>query len=208
MKKTQSTIEAYNRSGEAYADKFMAYEPYARQVQAFADLLSDGFRILDLGCGPGNVARQIAAEKSVHITGIDLSDSMIKLARANVPKGNFFTEDIRHVKFAAEKFDAIVLSFCIVHLHKQEAYDLINRAIGWLCSGGLLYISFMEGKPAGFETTSFSKEPIYFNYYESETIQDLLITNGIKLLRVVNQDYPELDGTITTDVFIFGSKSD
>ncbi len=204
--KTQSTIKAYNKNGSAYADKFMSYQPYIQQVRIFTELLSEGFRVLDLGCGPGNVAKQIMDQKPVSITGVDLSESMINLAQSTVPQGIFFTADIREVVFPANAFDAVVMSFCIVHLDDQDAFSLIDKAIHWLRNGGYLYISFMEGKQAGFELTSFSKDPIYFNYYESNTIQELLTAKGIRILRAANQDYPEMDGTITTDVFIFGSK--
>ena len=64
----------------------------------------------------------------------------------------------------------------------------------------------MEGKEKGFETTSFSKEEIFFNYYLTEDVELILENNGIGILKIVKQDYPEPDGTLTTDVFVFAEK--
>ncbi len=72
--------------------------------------------------------------------------------------------------------------------------------------GILNFISFMEGRKNGFETTSFSKEEIFFNYYLSEEVELILDNNGIGIFKIIKQDYPEPDGTLTTDVFIFAEK--
>lgn len=206
MDKTQSTIAAYNHNVNAYSAKFMDYEPYANHVIEFAKLIVVGAKVLDIGCGPGNVAKQLFTVKPMQITGVDLSEEMVKLARSNVPAGEFYTQDIRSLDFPRDHFDAVMMSFCIVHLSDEEAYELLANAINSICPGGVLYLSFMEGKKAGFETTSFSQEPIYFNYFNGDVIEEFLVTNGITVLQMVRQDYHELDGSVTTDIFIFGQK--
>lgn len=206
MDKTQVTIKAYNQNAKAYIDKFMDYPAYNEQVIAFSKLLSEGSRVLDIGCGPGNVARQLYLQKSVQITGIDLSEEMIKTAQKTV-QGTFFTQDMRLASFPREAFDAVVLSFSIVHLSDVEAYKLLGDAVDWLAPGGFFYLSFMEGKKAGFEKTSFSDQLIFFNYYSSNKIEAALNKLGLSIIRYIKQDYKENDGSITTDVFIFGKKN-
>lgn len=87
-----------------------------------------------------------------------------------------------------------------------RSIELISFIGKSLIPGGSLYISFMEGDGAGFETTSFSSEEIYFNYYRRETIEKYLLQNNIKIDEVRTEDYREEDGSTTTDVFIFGIK--
>jgi len=198
---------AYNNNAEAYAEKFMDYEPYAKHAAEFAKLLPVGASVLDVGCGPGNLAKQLSvAAKSIIITGIDLSTEMIEKARKNVPSGKFYTQDSRNARFCNAHYNAVVLSFSIVHLCDTEAYQLLANAVNWLIPEGLMYLSFMEGKQAGFEETSFSKNPIYYNYFDGNEIEQFLIANGIAIFRTVRQDYVEPDGSITTDIFIFGKK--
>ena len=206
MDETQTTINSYNLNANAYADKFMAHEPYAKQVMEFAKLLAAGGNVLDIGCGPGNVAKQMLMAKPLRITGFDLSAEMVKLASENVSSGNFFCQDVRLADFPDSCFDAVILSFSIVHLNNAEAHKLLNKAISWTKKEGHFFVSFMEGKKAGFEQTSFSKQPIYFNYFDSEKIAQFLTEQGIKITHSVKQDYREPDGTITKDIFIFGQK--
>ena len=183
MDETQTTIHSYNQNAKAYADKFMCHEPYAKQAKAFAELLRSGDSVLDIGCGPGNVAKQLLAAKALQLTGVDLSEEMVKLASANVP------------------------SFSIVHLKDVEAEDLLRKAISWTQRNGYMFVSFMAGKVAGFEQTSFSRQPIFFNYFDHGKIAQLLSEHGVDIIHSEQQDYHEPDGTITQDHFLFGRKS-
>ena len=207
MDETQTTIHSYNQNAKAYADKFMCHEPYVKQAKAFAELLRSGDSVLDIGCGPGNVAKQLLATKSLQITGVDLSEEMVKLASANVPSGRFYCQDIRQAEFVTGSFDAVVLSFSIVHLKDVEAEDLLRKAISWTKRNGHLFVSFMAGKLAGFEQTSFSRQPIFFNYFDHGKIAQLLSEHGVDIIHSEQQDYHEPDGTITQDHFLFGRKS-
>src|SRR6266704_4816361 len=52
-----------------------------------ADLLAllpdvDGRRVLDLGCGAGQLARHLATSGAAEVVGVDLSERMLALARA------------------------------------------------------------------------------------------------------------------------------
>ena len=207
MDETQTTIHSYNQNAKAYADKFMCHEPYTKQAKAFAELLRSGDSVLDIGCGPGNVAKQLLATKSLQITGVDLSEEMVKLASANVPSGRFCCQDIRQAEFVTGSFDAVVLSFSIVHLKDVEAEDLLRKAISWTQRNGYMFVSFMAGKVAGFEQTSFSRQPIFFNYFDHGKIAQLLSEHGVDIIHSEQQDYHEPDGTITQDHFLFGRKS-
>ena len=207
MDETQTTIQSYNKNAKAYAEKFMCHEPYVKQAKAFAELLMSGDSVLDIGCGPGNVAKQLLAVKSLQITGVDLSDEMVNLASANVPSGRFYCQDIRQLEFVTGSFDAVVLSFSIVHLKDAEADKLIRKAISWTKKNGYLFVSFMSGKVAGFEQTSFSRQPIFFNYFDHGKIAKLLSEHGVDIIHSEQQDYHEPDGTITQDHFLFGQKS-
>lgn len=204
--KTSATINAYNKNHHNYTDKFMHYGPYVTHVLQFADLLENGFKVLDVGCGPGNVTKQLCDLKKLVITGIDLSPEVLETARNNVPGGMFLLQDIRSASFVASSYDAVILSFSIVHLDDDEAYIVLANAVKWLRSGGCLYLSFMEGKQTGFERTSFSSEPIYFNYFIGSKIERFLEECGVECIHNVRQDYLEPDGTTTIDVFIFGKK--
>ncbi|SDG63122.1 class I SAM-dependent methyltransferase [Desulfosporosinus hippei] len=207
MERTRKTITAYDNNCVAFNDKFTDYPPYQQMIKEFINLLEPGIKVLDLGCGPGNVARQLMlVGKNFTLKGIDLSEEMIKLARKNAPAGDFSCEDIRDISFKTESFDAVFLSFCIVHLNQSEVLSLLQKVSNYLKREGKLYLSFMEGKKDGFEKTSFSKEEIYYFYHPAQSVKKILEDNHFSIIEIKEQDYPESDGSITTDVFIFAEK--
>ena len=131
---------------------------------------------------------------------------MIDLAKAAVPNGDFRCMNILEAEFDEAQFDAVLLSFCIVHLNRDEAVSIIEKSSRFLKSGGLLYISFMEGKTDGFEKTSFTYDEIYFYYHNENEIIRVMEDNGLRAVKRYSQDYAEADGSITKDVFVFGEK--
>jgi SAM-dependent methyltransferase len=72
--------------------------------------LQPGMRVLDIGCGPGRHAYELA-RRGVLVHGIDISQRFIDLARADAPDGATFERlDARALPFDAE-FDAVI-SLC------------------------------------------------------------------------------------------------
>ena len=54
-------------------------------------------RVVDLGCGPGNVTRLLAGRwPRAQITGVDASAAMLERARPTLPEARFELADIRH----------------------------------------------------------------------------------------------------------------
>ncbi len=83
-----------------------------REVDALLGLVSlpAGARILDIGCGPGRHAHELAARGYV-VHGVDISETFIGLAVDAAPKGaTFEVADARALTFDRE-FD-LVLSAC------------------------------------------------------------------------------------------------
>ena len=72
--------------------------------------LRSGQRILDVGCGPGRHAHELA-RRGFSVVGVDVSSTFIDLARLEAPDGaSFVVGDARRMDFEAE-FDAVI-SLC------------------------------------------------------------------------------------------------
>ena len=66
-----------------------------------------GMRVLDVGCGPGRHALELA-RRGCRVHGIDISERFVELARASAPPGASFERlDARALPFDAE-FDAVI----------------------------------------------------------------------------------------------------
>ena len=195
------TQESYDLSAEKYRNKFENYAPYRSSIEKFISLVPPNSRILDAGCGPSINAQRFVEHNHV-VTGIDFSTEMIKLAKENCPEGEFIAADLKDIN-PEGKYDAVCASFVIVHMTDAETDLFLGKLPHLLASTKpLLYLSFMTGKTPGYEKTSFSDSPIYFNYYDENLIKKKLGKMGFTLLSEDEEPYQEADGTITKDVFL------
>jgi SAM-dependent methyltransferase len=111
-----------------------------------ADLLSllppvDGARILDLGCGAGQLAHHLASVGAAEVIAVDLSERMLALARAQWahPRVTHRREAVETLVFAPGRFELIVSSLL---LHYVDDYrGLVQRVADWLTAGGVLVFS-------------------------------------------------------------------
>jgi SAM-dependent methyltransferase len=69
--------------------------------------LRPGMRVLDVGCGPGRHAHELA-RRGMAVHGIDVSERFVEIASADAPPGATFERlDARTLAFDAE-FDAVI----------------------------------------------------------------------------------------------------
>jgi SAM-dependent methyltransferase len=101
--------------------------------------VSSGDRVLDMGCGPGTLAREIAQRTDAGlVVGVDASRPMLAAAARRTRDGSvaYVRADAGALPFRAENFDA-VCCFAVLHLieHPQRALDEMVRV---LAPGGRL----------------------------------------------------------------------
>lgn len=68
--------------------------------------VSEGTRLLDVGCGAG-YALVLAAERGADVAGIDASDGLLEVARTRLPDADIRRGDIEDLGFAQDAFDAV-----------------------------------------------------------------------------------------------------
>ncbi|MEX2161874.1 MAG: class I SAM-dependent methyltransferase [Anaerolineales bacterium] len=107
--------------------------------------LKPGSRILDFGCGAGDLAFEAEefTKGESAIVGIDPSPEMIKVARQKGAKKNskvtFQVEAVEKMSFPDASFDVVTSSFVLHHLPaelQKKAFKELRRV---LKSGGLFF---------------------------------------------------------------------
>jgi SAM-dependent methyltransferase len=92
---------------------------------AFSELLLDaagvqkGTRVLDVATGPGYVAAAAAARGAVAV-GVDFAPNMIVEARKLHPQATFQEGDAEALPFPSGSFDAVAISFGMLHFSRPE----------------------------------------------------------------------------------------
>jgi SAM-dependent methyltransferase len=124
--------------------------------------------ILDVGCGPGRWALDVAADRpKAKVIGVDLSRDMIDYANARAR-----SRQLTNVSFLVQDFLANTLPF------PEQSFDLINVrfAVGWLKKAEwvlLLSRCFVLLKPGGYVVIT-EGESIYTTSPALERLQELL----------------------------------
>ena len=107
---------AFEEVADAIADMHVAL------VEALA--LQPGERLLDVGCGAGNVA-ELAAGAGANVTGIDLSPRLVDVAKARAEAGGFGIEyrlgDAENLDVEDASFDKVVSSVGMIFAPDHDA---------------------------------------------------------------------------------------
>jgi len=100
---------------------------HSRLEMIFKFLISPNQRVLELGCGKGDL---LAAVRPTHGVGVDFSPCMIEKARERHPEMDFITADVHNVRIN-DKFDAVILSDLI-----NDIWDVqgLFRNLRHMCS--------------------------------------------------------------------------
>ena len=107
----------------------------------------EGQRVLDLGTGTGNLAREFARNGAV-VAGIDIADGQIKAARRLAQEQkldiDFQVATAEAVPFDDNAFDCVTANQCFLYFDTEKALDEIKRV---LVPGGLLMLSHFSWLP-------------------------------------------------------------
>ena len=89
-------------------------------LEAFARHLPRGARVLDVGSGTGAPVARHFVDRGDAVTGIDVSERMLALARRQVPEADFQAMDARTLEFPPASFDGITAVYVVFHLPRVE----------------------------------------------------------------------------------------
>jgi 2-polyprenyl-3-methyl-5-hydroxy-6-metoxy-1,4-benzoquinol methylase len=210
MKPNATTLHNWNQLAQAYQDKFMKMDLYNATYDRFCAVIEkDDARILELGCGPGNITKYILEQKpNYSILATDTAPSMIELGKINVPKAQFQLLDVRDMLELNSTFDAILGGFVVPYLDSKETEQFIADNFQMLNNNGILYFSCIE-KEASYsetQTSSDGKITMEVNYHDAATLLSSLEKNHFKLLSVFRIDYPKPNGTSDIHLVIIAQK--
>ena len=121
MMKQNTNQNVYDKQAVVY-DELRNQSLFERPwLDQFLQLLTkeEQAYILDLGCGTGRPISQYFIEQGHHITGVDFSPNMLKIAQNSFPDQNWVAGDIRNISLK-QKYDGIISWNGFFHLTQVE----------------------------------------------------------------------------------------
>jgi len=140
----ESIADTYDRNWRHIVPSYDEVHRVLVEVLGFTTTKRDA-RILDLGCGTGEIGRRcLSVLSDARWTLIDGAPGMLRRAQAillgrveRAVTGDFADDEIWD---GLEGFDAIVSTFAVHHLRDEEKMTLYARAAAALKPGGILLI--------------------------------------------------------------------
>ncbi len=179
--KHRDAVGIFDKYAEQYARKYADHPAYVASYQRLIDLLpAEGARILDIACGPGLASAYLLQHiPSLNITGIDLSGRMLALARTHAPLARFERRDCRRLADLEERYDGLVCGFFVPYLARDEVRSFLKDSRQIISTGGILYLSAIEGayEESGYQSRD-GKDSLFTYYYSREELQRQLLAAG------------------------------
>jgi ubiquinone/menaquinone biosynthesis C-methylase UbiE len=170
-------------------------QPWRTYIEAFSlmALIGDpaGKSVLDVACGEGFYTRIMRQRGARKVTGIDLSEGMIRLARKQetaLEQGiEYLVGDARQLTLA-EKYDLVVSAYLLNYAHNREELQAMCVGIARCLNPGGRFVT-VNSNPAlefpsapsyrkyGFETSVTRKwqegAPIKWTFYLEDSSFDI-----------------------------------
>ncbi len=201
-------IEFYSKYSAHFDKKIGKLVNYNESYTNFVAIAKRKTSLLDLACGPGNVAAFIKSIiPGIEITCVDLSPEMLDLAQKKIGKGNFYQTDILNLDIPVRKYDLICCAFGLPYIKRVEIDKFVREVSRFAEKETLVYISCMKGEAIEKEKMSFAdNQTLLVQRYKKEEIIDNFQKYGFFLSSYNTLKYNEPDGNITTDMIFFFEK--
>lgn len=140
--------EAFDAIGDRYDEAFPHKDGQLAAGGWLTGSLTEGARVLDLGCGTGLPTARQLTDAGLRVTGVDLSAGMLGRARTNVPAAVFLQADLADLveggPLATGSFDAVTAFFTLLMLPRIEIPSALGAVHALLRPGGLLALGMVE----------------------------------------------------------------
>jgi SAM-dependent methyltransferase len=195
---TSSTQQSYDRAASAYANTYLHefdHKPADRELlDRFAERVKAKGRVLDLGCGPGQVARYLH-DRGVDAFGMDLSPEMVEQARKAHPGMEFVQGDMRSPDLPDDSLAGITAFYSLIHLPREHVSPVVRRWRSVLQPGGLMLVAFHKGDYV-HHADQLLDVPVSldFTFFDPKEMEIHLRAGGFLIDAVVERDpYVEVE---------------
>lgn len=184
---TAATRTFYDTVAEDYAVEFrdvLARLPLDRALMAgFAELVGEGGRVADLGCGPGRVTAHLAS-LGLSVFGLDLSGSMLAVARREHPGLRFEQGSMQRLDLPDGSLDGVVSYYSTIHTPEDELPALYAEFRRVLAPGGHLLLALQAGdEPRRYESAFGHRVALDFRRMRPKRVAALLEAAGYTLVQ-------------------------
>jgi ubiquinone/menaquinone biosynthesis C-methylase UbiE len=162
---------AYEAIAEEYVERFgddlAGNELDGSVITAAVDRMAADARVVDVGCGPGQMAAFLA-ERGRRAVGVDLAPAMLRLARQRHPGLPLVHGDLLRLPLRPGRLDGVVAWYSLHNLPRALLPDALAELRRVLRPGGMLLIATHGGRAEDYFEQRWDGrvEQVVLTYYE------------------------------------------
>ncbi len=157
------------------ANSFYQEKPF----RVFEKLLKKNDSVLDIGCAYGiHVPLFLGIGRKLKYKGIDISKSMIALARSRYPQLTFEIGDAVHFK-TNKKYDAFWSAATLMHVPRKDWPMMLSAIEKSIKKQGIGYITLPSARP----NPASKEDQRHFELFDKKEFRKVIENRGWKLLK-------------------------
>jgi len=199
MKRNKDTIEnTYDTVAKEYAEEFSdehEKKPKDREMLArFARDIEGKIPVWDFGCGPGQTTKYLH-DLGVEISGMDISEGMLKQARSLYPDIHFQKGDLLDLECEDDSIAGVVSFYSIVHFTQEQVGTAFSEVFRVLRPGGMFLFSYHIGAETIHIDTFLNHDiDVDFMFFTNDFIEGCLERCGFEGIECIERSpYPGVE---------------
>ncbi len=169
----------------------------------------DARRILEIGCGAGQLGAALKLRQQSHVTGIDMNTDAINFAAKHIDVAIATDIEVFDFPWEDESFDCIIAGDILEHL--KDPWKMLSCARRLLASGGTIVVSipnvsnleiiYQISEGLWNYTDAGLLDRTHLRFFTKTTFLSALISSGFKvrnLIPLLSAQYGDLPETVRT----------
>lgn len=182
----------YDAVAQAYRRLRLTDSADIRMLTELESRLTDGAKVLDLGCGAGfPVAARLA--KRFRVTGLDISESQLQLAREAVPSADFILANMVTADLGEAIYDGVCSYYAMIHVPRSHHRDILDKVYRALGPGGIALLC-LGAQDIEADYDEMCGTPMFWSHFDADTYLAMLPELGFDVevdALVPDESYPE-----------------
>ncbi|MFE0459474.1 methyltransferase domain-containing protein [Kitasatospora sp. NPDC058965] len=190
----QAAARPFDVLGKTYEDTYAHLPEQLAAITWLLARLPEAARVLDIGSGTGRPTAERLTAAGHRVTGCDVSQTMVDLARSQVPGARFQLADVRDLAEAPGSWDAITAFFPLLQMRRSDLDETLARIADWLVPGGLFVLATVPFDGEEAELTWMGQR-VHCTSYPAEMFRKVLESVGLDVVHEqLSVFYPDFPG--------------
>jgi SAM-dependent methyltransferase len=195
---------SFDLIGDRYDEAFPHKEGQVAAAEWLVSQLAPGARVLDVGCGTGLPTARDLVDAGLRVTGIDISERMLEIARRNVPEADLRELDAGDISTDLGRFDGVVAFFSLLMLPRTAIEAGLRALHDVLVPGGLFALAMVEADVDDVPIW-FLGAPVRVTGYPRDRLREVVTEAGFTVVEEHVLDYApaSVDARPETQLFLY-----